>query len=429
MPSGKVVTALPAETVPLAEGIDVQALHDQALASRTLPARLSDVAMHSVALARQRPLWLAGGAAVAGGGCLMLLLLVWLLAGKGRAPNPTSAVLTPTTFEYVKKNSRDETTLATLEANGRPTLQGKWHFIGPFEDARGAGFHAVYPPEQEIDLAKSYPGKDGKAVGWKEYLNFPIGPRLQSRTLFADAQNACVYFYYPIEVRTAQTLPVRFAGQEWLKVWLNGKQVLSLTFPQNQEPTAQLDLQPGVNRLLLKVGGRQGWTMGVQPQLSPDLEAAFGLRSLLDFLPGQVLEGETLKIVGKSQEFSAASQDMRAVAGSWWRASAQLQAQPTRVGDWLDLEFNIQGDRRFTVTACLTKAPSHGIIQLDLQGQPIGGRIDLYHPTHTVNTGPIELGTVALRRGPALLRVQVVGANERAVAPHYGWGLDCIGLR
>jgi len=415
LPSGRVATALPAET--LAEGS----------ALPIAPNLLERSAALARSTALRRPLLLAGGALV-GGGCLLLVLLVWFLAGS-RKPGSTSPAPAQGPLEYVKKNGREETLLATLEANGRPSLQGKWHFIGPFDDLRGAGFHAVYPPEQEIDLTKSYPGKDGKSVAWKEYLNFPLGPRLQSRTFFADTQMSCAYFYCPIESRTVQTLPVRFFQQESLKVWLNGKQLLSLNSPQNLENTAQLDLQAGTNHLLLKIGGRQGWTLSVQPQLPADLETAFGLRLLLDFMPGQTLEGESLKIVAKSQDFPAAPQDMRSLAGSWWRGSAQLQGQPTRVGDWLDLEVLIQSDRRYTVSVCLTKAPSHGIVQLDLQGQPLGGRIDLFHPSQTVNSGPIELGTVPLKRGMALLRVQVVGANERSVGPRYGWGLDCITLR
>jgi serine/threonine protein kinase len=415
LPHAKLATALPAET--LAEGSAVPI-------SSSLLERSAAFAQ---ATALRRPLWLAGGA-LAGGACLLVLLLVWFLV-RGRTTAPPSPAPAQASLEYVKKLGREETLLATLEANGRPSLQGKWHFIGPFDDLRGAGFHTVYPPEQEIDLSKSYPGKDGKSVAWKEYLNFPLGPRLQSRTFFADTLMSCAYFYCPIESRIVQTLPVRFFQQESLKVWLNGKQLLSLNSPQNLENTAQLDLQPGTNHLLLKIGGRQGWTLAVQPLLPADLEAAFGLRWQLDFLPGQVLEGENLKVVAKSQEFPAAPQDMRAIAGSWWRGSAQLQGQPARVGDWLDLEVFVQFDRRYSVSACLTKAPSHGIIQLDLQGQPLGGRIDLFHPSQTVNSGPIELGTVALKRGVTLLRVQVVGTNERSAGPRYNWGLDCITLR
>ena len=428
------VTPLPAETVPLGDAFQSMLQRDGAPAPQSQPtggrewltrgtACLQAGFTHAARL--PRPLILG---ALAGGLVLLLalLLLGWLLLGARKTSGPS---LPSSPLEYVKKTTRDETLLATLQANGRPTLQGKWHYIGPFDDTRGAGFHAVYPPEQEIDLTKSYPGKDGKATAWKEYQNFPLNSRVQSRTLFADSQNSCAYFYCSIESPVAQTLPVQFLQQDTLKAWLNGKQVLSLNNSREQESIAPLELRAGANQLLLKIGGRSGWVLAVHPQFPADLESAFGLRLQLDFLAGIVMEGESLKVLGKSTDFPAAPQDMRAIGGSWWRSSAQFQAQPAKVGDWIDFEVSVPVERRYNVIACLTKAPSHGVIQFDLQGQPLGGRIDLFHPSQTINSGLIELGTVALKRGTATLRVQVVGANERSVGIRHGWGLDCITLR
>src|SRR5690606_13249469 len=43
----------------------------------------------------------------------------------------------------------------------------RWHVIGPFDNSGGKGFNQVYPPEVEIDLSKSYEGKEG-SVEWQE---------------------------------------------------------------------------------------------------------------------------------------------------------------------------------------------------------------------------------------------------------------------
>ena len=86
----------------------------------------------------------------------------------------TSAVLAAEPA-YVKKATRAETILASLQASGIPTLQGKWHYLGPFDNTNGKGFDAVYPPEKEIDLKKTYAGKDGHPISWKEFTNFRIG--------------------------------------------------------------------------------------------------------------------------------------------------------------------------------------------------------------------------------------------------------------
>src|SRR5262245_37164698 len=71
--------------------------------------------------------------------------------------------------EYVKKGTRAETIVASLKADGVPTLDGKWYVIGPFDNTDNRGFETVYPPEKEIDLAKEYVGKGGVKVEWKEF--------------------------------------------------------------------------------------------------------------------------------------------------------------------------------------------------------------------------------------------------------------------
>src|SRR5947209_9516296 len=93
---------------------------------------------------------------------LMLLLPVlafWVAAARTELPR----------LLYVKKKTREATVLATLRASGLPALEGTWHYIGPFDNTDNQGFDVAYPPEKEIDLARKYPGKDGKPIGWKEF--------------------------------------------------------------------------------------------------------------------------------------------------------------------------------------------------------------------------------------------------------------------
>src|SRR5262245_42474579 len=75
----------------------------------------------------------------------------------------------PPMLVYEKKASREETILASLKASGLPNLEGKWYVIGPFDNTDNQGFGTVYPPEKEIDLKKTYKGKDGQEVGWQEF--------------------------------------------------------------------------------------------------------------------------------------------------------------------------------------------------------------------------------------------------------------------
>ena len=76
---------------------------------------------------------------------------------------------------YIKKTNRVDSLVAMLKAAGLPTFEGKWHYLGPFDNEGGAGFDAVYPPEKEIDLTKTYKGKGNQDVAWKQFPDFKVG--------------------------------------------------------------------------------------------------------------------------------------------------------------------------------------------------------------------------------------------------------------
>src|SRR5262249_48482245 len=90
---------------------------------------------------------------------------LWALVA-ATAPPPQPA--------YIKRVARVETILASLKEAGLPTLQGRWYAVGPF-DSDNDTFDTAHPPEKEIDLKKSYPGKGGETVGWKEFTDFRVG--------------------------------------------------------------------------------------------------------------------------------------------------------------------------------------------------------------------------------------------------------------
>src|SRR5262245_54772696 len=76
---------------------------------------------------------------------------------------------------YVRKATRQETIDATLAATGLPKLPGNWWYIGPFDNADGQGFETAYAPEREINLAKTYPGRDSEPLRWREARQFMDG--------------------------------------------------------------------------------------------------------------------------------------------------------------------------------------------------------------------------------------------------------------
>src|SRR5260370_35509302 len=58
---------------------------------------------------------------------------------------------------YIKKTNRLDSLLAMLKAAALPTLDGKRHYLRPFDNDGGPGFVAVYPQERENGMKNSNP--------------------------------------------------------------------------------------------------------------------------------------------------------------------------------------------------------------------------------------------------------------------------------
>jgi hypothetical protein len=196
------------------------------------------------------------------------------------------AVPAPPAPAYVKKGSRAETALASLKAAGLPTLEGPWYYVGPFDNTDNLGFDAVYPPEREIELRKTYKGKGGATVGWRQFKDFRPG-RVVNLALFKDNNNSVIYLYHEIDAPRAVTLPLSLGSDDTLTVWLNGKRLLAEDAHRPAAPDqneAELKLKPGKNRLLIKVcNGGGDWAVFVEPKFPPDWPAALRDRLARDF--------------------------------------------------------------------------------------------------------------------------------------------------
>ncbi|HVS37088.1 MAG TPA: DUF2961 domain-containing protein [Gemmataceae bacterium] len=141
------------------------------------------------------------------------------------------------------------------------------------------------------------------------------------------------------------------------------------------------------------------------------------------------LEGESLKVIGKSSEFDLGTQAMREFGEDKWSGDAQLWGRPAKVGEFVDLALPVPADGKYKVVAYLTGARDYGIVQFSLDGKALGKPIDCFDPTRVVTTGPIDLGEVELKKGDATLRLTVTGTNAQSVGLRYMFGLDCVVLK
>ena len=150
--------------------------------------------------------------------------------------------------------------LGAPPSNVAPGL-GPWHYVGPFDNADGRGFDAVYPPEQGVDLKATYAGKGGEKVAWQEG-KFRDG-ETNNLALFKPEwnENAAVYLYRELGFGGAVRLPVSLGSDDTLTVWLNGARVHAENVARACAPDqAQLvlGLRPGKNALLMKICNGSG---------------------------------------------------------------------------------------------------------------------------------------------------------------------------
>lgn len=140
--------------------------------------------------------------------------------------------------------------------------------------------------------------------------------------------------------------------------------------------------------------------------------------------PG-VLEAEDLKVKSCTAG-DVPGQDMLPF-GDAWSAGRQLWWLVHQPGAKLDLELPVKSAAIYTVSAAFTKAGDYGIVQLAVDGKPLGKAIDLYEPAPAViHTGDVPLGTATLDAGPHSLSVVLTGKNARST--NYLVGMDWIKL-
>lgn len=155
--------------------------------------------------------------------------------------------------------------------------------------------------------------------------------------------------------------------------------------------------------------------------------SAFGVNEYGSFPMGMrasAIEGEALTLLGTTGG-SARTQDM-SYWGVGWSKNAQLLWSGGTVSDTLDLSLPATVAGRYDVDMQLTTATDSAIVQLYLDGNALGGSIDLYSDG-VAPTGELDLGAYDLTTGTHTLSVEILGANPQAVQS-YTVGIDYIQL-
>ena len=132
-----------------------------------------------------------------------------------------------------------------------------WHLIAPFDNTAKSGFDKVYPPERDVDLNKSYSGKNGKAVRWVPYSTEDSYGMVNLKEVFGKNKGSVAYAFVEFNAVSTGPIELRLGCINANKVWLNGKLVTSNHVYHSgtaiDQYTGSGHLRKGRNEILLKI--------------------------------------------------------------------------------------------------------------------------------------------------------------------------------
>jgi len=163
----------------------------------------------------------------------------------------------------------------------------RWKLIGPFDNTGEKGYDVAYPPEREIDLAASYPGKHGPAK-WIEHETDHKFGRVDLNQALGEEKDVVGYAAAEFYSDRERAVEFRLASDNAVKLWLGGARIdahhVYHAGSQFDQYASRGVLRPGRNVILVKVCQNeqtQNWARGWSFQLR-----------LCDSTGGAVLSGD-----------------------------------------------------------------------------------------------------------------------------------------
>ncbi len=146
----------------------------------------------------------------------------------------------------------------------------RWWLLGPLPAPEDDELGPAFPPEEAVDLAAVYPGRENELVSWRSFerrIEPGSDPReefvLDWQTVYARRIDAAVTYAMTYIVAPAPmdaSLALGFGCSAM--VWLNGRPVYRQENWRpylSREDRVPVRLSAGLNTLLLKIGHGQGW--------------------------------------------------------------------------------------------------------------------------------------------------------------------------
>ncbi|MES2597002.1 MAG: hypothetical protein V4662_16780 [Verrucomicrobiota bacterium] len=189
-----------------------------------------------------------------------------------------------TAYQQAMKGARDEDQIKDLAKKLKdlgspvdlPTHFGfirSWKLIAPFTNVERKGYDTEFPPEKEIKLDATYPGKNADAK-WVDFTSTDEYGQIDFNKPFTMLKEVTGYAFTEFDSAEERDAQIRLGCKNGWKVWLNGQ----LLFARDEyHRGAKLDqyklpvrLKKGKNQILVKCCQNEQteqWTVEWQFQL------------------------------------------------------------------------------------------------------------------------------------------------------------------
>ncbi|HMA63461.1 MAG TPA: CehA/McbA family metallohydrolase [bacterium] len=140
--------------------------------------------------------------------------------------------------------------------------QREWHIVGPFDSPDEKGLQIEYKPENRIDLATKYIGKNNTKIEWQD-VDAEQDGYIDLTSFIDDYENSIGYAYANIHSDQKLKTAIIFGSDDGAAIWHNGKEIYREFVWRSANPYQEIipiTLEKGDNKFLVKVeNGAVDW--------------------------------------------------------------------------------------------------------------------------------------------------------------------------
>jgi hypothetical protein len=132
-----------------------------------------------------------------------------------------------------------------------------WLLLGPFEGSGGKGFTTAFPPEQQVDLTRTYEGKNEARLRWITHTTTEGYGVVDLNKAIGKHHGAVAYAFAAVLSPTEQAVQLRAGSDNAIQIFLNGRLVFAREEYHHgmrlDQHVSRGTLRAGRNEILVKV--------------------------------------------------------------------------------------------------------------------------------------------------------------------------------